>query len=183
MNTQTHKAASGSFLGWAVVMVPLVVALGMISGWLANSGYDNGWFLAIERPDIIPPGWVFGVVWTILYIMIGVSLAMILAAKDAPGRGRALALFMAQLVLNLAWSPLFFAWHQVTIAFYIILLILALTIATSFAVAPIRKAAAWLLFPYMVWLSFASILNYQIDQLNPNAETLVSAAARPQIGG
>jgi len=90
---------------------------------------------------------------------------------------------MAQLVLNLAWSPLFFAWHQVTIAFYLILVILALTIATSFAVAPIRKAAAWLLLPYMVWLSFASILNYQIDQLNPNAETLVSAAARPQIGG
>ena len=92
-----------------------------------------------------------------------------------------MALFAAQLVLNLAWTPLFFAAHQVTLAFYLILLILGLTIATTFAFAPIRKAAAWLLVPYMVWLSFASILNYQIDVLNPDAETLVPEAPRTQI--
>ena len=164
----------------ALITVPIVLALGSLSGRLANSGYDNGWFAALAQPDIMPPGWVFGVVWTILYCLMGVSLAMILVAKGAPGRGRALSLFLTQLVINLAWSPIFFAWHQVTLAFYLILLILALTVATTFAIAPLRKAAAWLLVPYMVWLSFASILNYQIDQLNPDAETLVSAAATPK---
>jgi tryptophan-rich sensory protein len=137
--------------------------------------------VALNRPDIVPPGWVFGAVWTTLYIMMGLSLAMIINARGAAGRGRALALFAAQLVLNLAWSPLFFGAHQVSLAFWLILAILGLTIATTFAFAPIRKAAAWLLVPYMVWLSFASILNYKIDALNPEAETLVPPAASANI--
>ena len=69
-----------------------------------------------------------------------------------------------------------------TTAFYLIVFILLMTIATAFAFAPIRKAAAWLLVPYMVWLSFAAILNFQIDQRNPDAETLVPTAASTQIG-
>ena len=170
-----------SFVRYALVTVPAILFLGFLSGKTANSGYENRWFLALSRPDIVPPGWVFGAVWSTLYILMGISLAMILFARGAPGRPRALALFAAQLVLNLAWTPLFFAAHQVTLAFYLILLILGLTIATTFAFAPIRKAAAWLLVPYMVWLSFASILNYQIDVLNPDAETLVPEAPRTQI--
>lgn len=170
-----------SFVRYALVTVPAILFLGFLSGKLATSGYENRWFLALSRPEIVPPGWVFGAVWSVLYVLLGVSLAMILFAKGAPGRATALALFAVQLLLNLAWSPLFFAAHQVTLAFYLILAILGLTIATTFAFAPIRKAAAWLLVPYMVWLSFASILNYQIDMRNPDAETLVPEAPRTQI--
>lgn len=170
-----------SFLRWALVTVPAILFLGFLSGQMANSGYENSWFVALKRPDIVPPGWVFGVVWSTLYVLMGLSLAMILHARGAQGRGRALVLFGLQLALNLVWSPLFFALHQVSMAFVLILLILALTIVTSFAFAPIRKAAAWLLVPYMVWLSFAAILNYQIDRLNPDAETLVPARAHTQI--
>lgn len=170
-----------SFVRYALVTVPAILFLGFLSGKLANSGYENRWFLALSRPDIVPPGWVFGAVWSTLYILMGISLAMILFARGAPGRPLALSLFGAQLILNLAWTPLFFAAHQVTLAFYLILIILALTVATTFAFAPIRKAAAWLLVPYMIWLSFASILNYQIDVRNPDAETLVPEAPRTQI--
>ncbi len=170
-----------SFVRYALVTVPSIVFLGFLSGKLANSGYENRWFLALSRPDIVPPGWVFGVVWTTLYILMGVSLAMILFARGAPGRPVALSLFATQLALNLVWTPLFFAAHQVTLALFLILAILALTIATTFAFARIRKLAAWLLVPYMVWLSFAAILNYQIDVLNPDAETLVPEAPRTQI--
>lgn len=170
-----------SFVRYALVTVPAILFLGFLSGKMANSGYENRWFMALSRPDIVPPGWVFGAVWTTLYILLGLSLAMILFARGAPGRPAALGLFAAQLVLNLIWSPLFFAAHQVTLAFYLILIILVLTIATTFAFARIRKAAAWLLVPYMVWLSFAAILNYQIDALNPDAETLVPEAPRTQI--
>ena len=170
-----------SLLRWILVCVPLLVVLGSLSGIISNSGYSNAWFTSLDRPDIVPPGWVFGAVWTTLYIMMGLALAMIINARGAAGRGRALALFAAQFLLNLAWSPLFFGAHQVSLAFWLILAILGLTIATSFAFAAIRKTAAWLLVPYMVWLSFASILNYKIDQLNPDAENKVPPAASATI--
>ena len=124
---------------------------------------------------------MFGTAWALLYVMLGLALAMILNARGAKGRALALSLFFAQLLLNFTWSPLFFGAHQVTAALWLILGILALTIATSFAFARIRTAAAWMLVPYMVWLSFASILNYQIDARNPDAETLVPPAATTQI--
>ncbi len=171
-----------SYLRWALVTVPGIVLLGFLSGRLANSGYDNRWFLALDRPDIVPPGWVFGVVWTLLYIMMGLAVAQILHARGANGRGRALFLFFLQLALNLLWTPLFFGWHEVSMALVLILLILVITIATTFAFAAIRRLAAWLLVPYMVWLSFATILTYQIDQRNPDAETLVPGQVRAQIG-
>lgn len=170
-----------SFVRWALVTVPAILLLGIASGRMSGSGYGNRWFDALSKPDIIPPGWVFGVGWTILYIMLGVALAMILHARGARGRGLALGLFFTQLVLNLCWSPLFFAAHQVTLAFWLILGILALTIATTFAFAPIRKTAAWLLVPYMVWLSFATIINYKVDVMNPDAETLVPEAPSTNI--
>lgn len=170
-----------SYVRWALVTVPATVFVGNVMGYLSNSGYSNRWFTAMDLPAIVPPGWVFGVVWTLLYIMLGLALAMILHARGAKGRGVALTLFFAQLLLNFGWSPLFFGMHQVTGALVLIVTILALAIATTFAFAPIRKAAAWLMVPYLVWLSLASILNYQIDARNPDAETLVAPAATTQI--
>src|SRR3546814_20621767 len=107
---------------------------------------------------------------------------MILHARVAKGRGFALLLFFVQLAANFAWSPLFFGRHQVTSALFLIIFMLMVTVATAFAFAPIRKAAAWLLVPYMAWLGFATVLTFQIDQRNPDAETLVPHAARTQIG-
>lgn len=167
-----------SYLRWALVTVPACVLLGFMMSKLINTGYSNTWFVALDRPSSVPPGWVFGTVWSLLYVMLGLSLAVILNARGAPGRGLAICLFAAQFALNLAWTPLFFGAHQVTLALYLIVFILALTIATSFAFARIRKVAAWLLVPYMVWLSFASIITWQIDQRNPDAELLV-----PDRGG
>ncbi|MDZ3830187.1 MAG: TspO/MBR family protein [Sphingopyxis sp.] len=171
-----------SYWRWAMITVPAIVLVGSLMGLVSNSGYDNRWFAALNLPAITPPGWVFATVWPLLYVCLGLSLAMILHARGAQGRGFALILFFVQLLANFAWSPLFFGAHQVTTAFYLIIFILMVTIATAFAFAPIRKAAAWLLVPYMAWLSFAAILNFQIDQRNPDAETLVPAAASTQIG-
>ncbi|HET6538742.1 MAG TPA: TspO/MBR family protein [Sphingopyxis sp.] len=177
----TSQASRSSYWRIAIICVPLIVIIGSLMGYLSNSSENNAWFQALDRPDFTPPGWAFGLVWPLLYIMIGLSLAMIIHARGARGRGFALILFMVQLVANFAWSPLFFGAHQVTLSLYLILFILMVTIATIFAVAPVRKAAAWLLVPYMIWLSFASILNYQIEQRNPDAETLVPHAATTQI--
>ena len=157
-----------SYWRWAMFTVPAVVLLGSLSGLMSNSGYGNRWFAALDLPAITPPGWAFATVWPILYVCMGLSLAMVLHARGAKGRGFALLLF--------------FGAHQVTTGLYLIIFILMVAVATAFAFAPIRRAAAWLLVPYIAWLVFAALLNFQIDQRNPNAETLVPAAASTQIG-
>jgi tryptophan-rich sensory protein len=110
-----------SLLRYALVTVPLVLLLGTLSGRIANSGYGNPWFDALDKPALMPPGAVFGIAWTILYILLGLALAMILHARGARGRGLAIGLFVAQLLINYAWSPLFFAMHKVGLALAMIL--------------------------------------------------------------
>ena len=173
-----------SYLRWAMVTVPAIVLIGTAVGLLSNSGYGNRWFAALDLPSITPPGWVFATAWTILYICMGLSLAMVLHARGAKGRGFALLLFFVQLIANFAWSPLFFGAHQVTSALYLIIFMLMVAVATAFAFAPIRKAAAWLLVPYIAWLGFATLLNFEIDRRNPDAENkgVVVPAATTQIG-
>lgn len=170
-----------SFIRWALVCVPAIVGLGTLMGTLSNSGYSNSWFTALDLPEIVPPGWVFGVAWTTLYTLMALAFAMILNARGAPGRGIAITAFLLQLAANFAWSPVFFGMRQVSAGLILIIVILLAAIATTILFGRIRKAAAWLMVPYLVWLSFASILNYQIDQRNPDAETLVPPAASANI--
>ncbi|MEM8919277.1 MAG: TspO/MBR family protein [Pseudomonadota bacterium] len=170
-----------SLLRWVLFVVPAVVILGFISGQLAGSGEENRWFSALTKPDAQPPGWVFGAAWSVLYVMIGTAFAMVLHARGAPLRGLGITLFLVQFALNLFWSPLFFGMHQVSAAFWLIVVIFAVALATTFIFGRVRKAAAWLMVPYLAWLCFAGILNKQIEILNPEAETLVVPAARTQI--
>ncbi len=165
----TEAAPRRSFLGYSILTVPVVLGLGMVSGWLSNSGYGNRWFDALVKPEIMPPGWLFGVAWTVLYILLGLALALVLASRDVPAKKTALALFAAQMLLNFTWSPVFFGMHLITPALVIILLMLGLAIGATFLFARIRQAAAWLMMPYLAWLAFASLLNYRILQLNPGA--------------
>ena len=97
-----------SFLRWAVVTVPLILLLGFAAGGSVSAGSDNGWYAALTKPAATPPDWVFPVVWSVLYVMMGIALAMILHARGARSRGLAIALFAAQLIVNLIWNPLFF---------------------------------------------------------------------------
>ncbi len=170
-----------SLLRWALLTIPLLMLLGLMSGLIAGSSDDNVWFAALQRPAAQPPGFVFGIVWPILYLMQGLALAMVLNARRAAMRWPAVGAFALQFAANLIWSPLFFGMHQVSTAFYWILLILALALATTFLFGRVRALAAWLLVPYLAWLCFAAILNFQIDRLNPDAETLYAPAVRTQI--
>ena len=177
----TSQQLRSSFWRTAIFTVPIIVGIGSLMGYLSNSGYGNAWFDALDLPEITPPGWVFGAAWTALYVFLGLAVAMILSAFGARGRSFALILFYVQLGANYAWTPIFFGAQQVTLALYLIIFILMVSIATTFAFAPIRKGAAWLMVPYLAWLSFAAILTYQIDQKNPDAETLVPKAESTQI--
>ena len=157
---------------YAAVTVPAIVLLGSLSGWLSNSGYGNDWFDTLQKPFFMPPGWVFGVVWPILYVLLGVALAIILAEPDSPARSRALLLFFTQLALNYAWSPLFFAAHAVRLALITIFVMTAIAAMASGQFWRIRRVAGALMLPYLAWLCFAAALNRAIDRLNPGADAL-----------
>ena len=170
-----------SFLRYALFTVPAVLMLGTLSGAISGSGEENGWFAALAKPEAMPPGWAFGLVWPILYILLGLALAMVLHARGARGRGLAVALFLLQLILNYAWSPLFFAWHEVGAALWLIIAIIAITAVVATLFWRIRRAAALLLVPYLAWLGFAAWLNAEIDRLNPEAEQLVPGEVSSDI--
>jgi translocator protein len=155
----------------ALVTCPLIVLLGSASGWVSNSGYGNEWFDALLKPSFMPPGWAFGVVWPILYLLMGLALAIILAEPPSPRRKLALVLFFIQLALNFAWSPIFFAAHNISLAKIVIFLMAALAAAAAGQFLRLRKPAGVLMVPYLAWLIFAATLNSAIERLNPGAGT------------
>ena len=170
-----------SLLRWMLFVVPVIMLLGFLFSQIAGSGEENRWFQALTKPAAQPPGWVFSTAWALLYAMIGSAFAMILHARGSPLRGIAIVLFLFQFALNLFWPILFFGMHQVSAAFWLLVIIFAAALATTFVFGRVRKAAAWLMVPYLAWLCFAAVLNKQIEWLNPGAETLVVPAARTQI--
>ncbi|MBK6801621.1 TspO/MBR family protein [Novosphingobium sp.] len=159
-----------SFLRWALVLVPGIVLLGFVSGRMAQSGPGNPWFAALVKPDIYPPPAAFGIVWTILYILMGLALAMIVTARGAPGRGLAIGVFAVQLLLNLVWSPLFFGMQQITYALYLLFAIDVAVLATVALFWRVRPLAGAMLLPYLAWVLFATLLNWQFLEANPGAD-------------
>ena len=117
----------------------------------------------------MPPGWAFGVVWPILYALMGVALAMVLADRTSDRRRFALTLFFIQLALNLSWSPIFFAAHDITLAKWIIFAMAICAAGAAGQFLRIRQAAGLLMLPYLAWLIFAAVLNVTIEALNPGA--------------
>ena len=148
-----------------IVTVPLIVLLGFASGWLSNSGYGNPWFDSLRKPAFMPPGWLFPIAWTTLYILMGIAVGQVIAS---PARTRRLALhvFTIQLVLNLLWSPIFFGLHQADIALVTIVVLTIFVAITILLFWGIRRSAALLLLPYLAWLLFAAALNFAIVRLN-----------------
>lgn len=170
-----------SFLRWAVVTVPAILLLGFLSGRSVPAGDENAWYQALVKPALTPPGWLFPIAWATLYILMGLALAMILNARGARGRGLAVGLFVLGFAMALAWTPLFFGAHQVGAATLLIGGMVVVGIATAVAFGRIRNTAAWLMVPYLVWISFAGMLSWGIDRLNPDAATLVPAARTSQM--
>jgi|SRR6185312_4877629 len=158
--------------GWWKTVLICVVAielLGLVSGWLSNSGYGNGWFDGLQKPSFMPPGWAFGVVWPILYALLGVSLAIALREPASHHRRLGLTLFFIQLALNFLWSPIFFAAHDIMLAKWVILVMAAVAAAAAGQFFRLNRNAGLLLLPYIGWLVFAATLNWTIEALNPGA--------------
>ena len=167
--TQNTGTVTGSRRQWLVLagFVLLCLAVGSIAGWATNQSVTT-WYQTLNRPSWTPPGWVFAPVWTVLYIMMGVAAWRIWRAGGGfAGAARtALIVFFVQLALNFNWSFAFFA-AQSTLAGLITIAVLWLAVALTIRVfQPIDRLAAWLLAPYLAWVSFASALNFAFWVLN-----------------
>ena len=154
----------------ALLTVPAIVIVGSLMGIASNSGFDNGWYAALEKPAFQPPSWAFGAVWTTLYTMMGIALAAILNEPPSKLRSTALTLFFVQLALNFAWSPIFFGAQMIDVALIVVVTMLVLALATANLFRQIRPVAGWLLLPYVAWLCLATALNYETGRLNPGAD-------------
>lgn len=172
-----------SFIRWALFLVPLIVLLGFVAGQL-GPGPESAWFQALEKPSIFPePKW-FGIIWSILYVMIGLSVALVASAWGARGRTAALIIFALHFLLNLVWSPVFFGMQQMTAALSVIVLIVLSLLVVIALFWKVRRLAALMLIPYLAWVCFATLLNYEFLQLNPDADGGSSGEAveRVRIG-
>lgn len=126
----------------------------------------GAWYIALAKPAWHPPTWLFGPVWSTLYLLIGTSGWRVWRHGGFAMQRRPLALFVFQLILNAAWSPLFFGLKQPGIAFAEILALWLAILATILVFRRIDRPAAWLLAPYLAWVSFAAVLNGTLWQLN-----------------
>ena len=169
-----------SYIRWALFLVPLVLLLGFVSGRLGGDASDP-WFIALEKPDIFPPPVAFGIVWPVLYTLMGLAAAMVCAAWGSRYRLPAILAFVLQLAVNLAWSPVFFGEHEITLALYVIVVLDVALLITVVLFWKVRRAAALLLVPYLAWILFATLLNYEFLQLNPDADGAAGSNAVQRI--
>ena len=146
------------------VLLPLTV--GALSALLSGGGMRE--FQLLNQPPLSPPGWLFPVVWTILYILMGIaSYLVIVSDAGAREKRRALLVYGLQLFVNFFWSILFFRWDLYLAAFLWLLLLWSLIFLNRKLFGEISKAAGALLLPYLLWVTFAGYLNLFIFLLNP----------------
>ena len=162
MQQLTKQSQVTGFVCWQVVVF-CAAAIGAAASIHAGSFYAQ-----LIRPDWAPPSWLFGPVWTILYALMGVAAWLVWRVGGFRASQSALIIFLAQLAFNSLWSWLFFGWQHGALAFADILLLLTLLIATLISFWRIKPLAGALLVPYLLWVIFASALNYSVWQLNPH---------------
>jgi len=150
-----------------LIIAIAVCELAGVVGSLFTTPSITGWYTEIIKPDFNPPSWVFAPVWTALFALMGIATFLIWKrGLDHRDVKIALGIFVGQLALNIAWSIIFFGLHSPGGALLEIVFLWIAILATIVAFAKISKIAAWLLVPYILWVSFAGYLNYAIWMLN-----------------
>ncbi|OGE71502.1 TspO protein [Candidatus Daviesbacteria bacterium RIFOXYD1_FULL_41_10] len=126
------------------------------------------WYATLVKPSFAPPNFIFGPVWTVLYLLMGISLYLVWEKKDKRRviRGKGLQFFALQLGLNVLWSAMFFGQKSPALGLLVIVLLWVAIFQTIKFFGKINTAASYLLYPYLLWVSFAAVLNFMIWQLN-----------------
>lgn len=145
-----------------LLCIAIPLAVGGLAALLTGSSMER--FASLKQPPLSPPGWLFPVVWTVLYVLMGIASYLVLVSGK-PNRA-ALRLYGIQLAVNFLWPLLFFRWELYWFAFAWLVLLWVLIIATAVCFHAIHKVAGWLFVPYILWVTFAGYLNFSIAVLN-----------------
>ena len=148
-----------------LVIAVVVLELAGVTGSFFTISEIPTWYSTLTKPALNPPAWIFGPVWVTLYALMGISLWLVWKSNSGEKK-RAIWLFVVQLALNAIWSPIFFGAHSIGNALVVIVLLWAAIVLTILIFKKISKPAAWLLVPYILWVSFAGYLNFSIWMLN-----------------
>ena len=153
-----------------ILSIGLCLGAGVLGSIFTTQAPPAGgltWYTTLNKPFFSPPNWVFGPVWTVLYILMGVALYLVISDKGKVIREKAIQIFAIQLVLNVAWSVIFFGFQNPVLALVDIAALWIAIFLTIKSFSKINKLAGNLLIPYLLWVSFATILNLSIVILNP----------------
>ena len=149
-----------------IISILLPMIIGGISGSFTSASI-NTWYVTLNKPWFNPPNWIFAPVWTLLYLMMGIAFYIIWKSEAVNAvKQTAVILFSAQLLVNFLWSLIFFYLKHPGLAMLDIILMWILIVATIFSFGKISSTAAWLMLPYICWVSFAMILNFYLWKLN-----------------
>ena len=149
-----------------IICIGICQIVGLIGAFFTAPSIPT-WYAGLVKPPFNPPNWIFGPVWTLLYLMMGVSAWLVLKQYNKnPKVISALVIFSTQLLLNGLWSPVFFGLHSTLGGFIIIIVLFIMIIKTILVFMKISRLAGFLLFPYAAWVGFASILNFYLWKLN-----------------
>lgn len=145
----------------------ICLAIGALGGYASAANVDS-WYLTISKPSFNPPSWIFGPVWTILYVMMAIAWARVLTYPNVSDsiKSHANRLFIFQLILNGVWSFIFFSFHHISFAFVDLFALWVVLYFTLLSFMKISRLAGWLLLPYWLWVTFAGVLNGFIWYLN-----------------
>ena len=167
MNILASKAQlRASLLRWSLFLVPLIVLLGFLGGQLGSP--QTLWIQNLTKPAIFPPPAAFGIVWGVLYAVIGFSVALVASAWGAHGRGMAIIVFALHFIGNLAWTPVFFGMQNMVGGLYVLGYVVVTLLVVIVLFWRVRRVAALLLLPYLAWACFATVLNWQFIVENPD---------------
>jgi benzodiazapine receptor len=155
-------------VGTAGQIIALLACVGLcfLTAWVGSRFTPGESYLQLQKPSWTPPGYLFGPVWSILYLSMGVAAWLVWRRAGFSGASLALTLFIVQLILNGAWSWVFFGLHKTGLAFAEILVLWGMILLTLLAFWRVNATAGVLFLPYLAWVSFAAVLNYTIWQLN-----------------
>jgi tryptophan-rich sensory protein len=163
----SQRIMAGKKILLLVIAFGICLLVGYIGSYYSTPEIPT-WYASLQKPDLTPPSWVFGPVWTLLYIFMGLSLYWILLSGLTSQEAKlGMILFIFQLVLNVGWSFFFFGLHSTFFSFLVIVMLWAVLLCTIIQVFRFSIPAAALLIPYIGWVSFAAYLNYAILILNP----------------
>lgn len=148
-----------------ILCIALCLGIGAL-GSIVTASEIPTWYASLNKPAWTPPPAVFPVVWTILYVLMGIALWLLWQAAPSVQRGAALGWFALQLAFNAIWTPVFFGMHAPLTGLIVIVALLIAIAMTIWRAWPVSRAAAWLLVPYLVWVAYATSLNAGIAAMN-----------------